>query len=125
MKTAVLSLSLALAAGSSWVGAQADELRGTWSGQWIPESGYDAATVRFVVDDGVVSGEMLNPEPLDFDSIEFDPGTLAVVAVGRTAEGQAVRIDARIEEFTRLNGTLTVGGTSGDVRLTRWTYRPR
>ena len=70
MKIAVLSLSLVLAAGSSWVGAQTDGLRGTWSGQWIPESRYDAATVRFVIDDGVVSGEMLNPEPLDFDSVK-------------------------------------------------------
>ena len=125
MKIAVLSLSLVLAAGSSWVGAQTDGLRGTWSGQWIPESGNDAATVRFVIDDGVVSGEMLNPEPLDFDSVTFDSAALAVVAEGRTAEGQPVRIDARIGEATRLNGSLTVGGVSGDLRLTKWTYRPR
>jgi len=105
--------------------AQNDALRGTWSGQWIPESGYDAATVRFDVDGDAITGEMLNPETLAFDTVEFDGTTLELVAEVTSPEHGHFRIEARIEEVTRLNGTLTHDEVSGELRLTKWTYRPR
>ena len=105
--------------------AQHDVLRGTWSGQWIPESGYDASTVRFEVDGDAITGEMLNPESVAFDRIEFDPDTLEIVAEAISPEHGHFRIEARIEEVTRLNGTLSHDDVSGALRLTKWTYRPR
>ena len=105
--------------------AQNDALRGTWSGQWIPESGYDASTVRFEVEGDVITGEMLNPENVAFDRIEFDPETLELVAEATSPEHGRFRIEARIEEVTRLNGTLSHDDVSGALRLTKWTYRPR
>ncbi len=105
--------------------AQNDALRGTWSGQWIPESGYDAATVRFDVDGDAITGEMLNPETLAFDTVDFDGTTLELVAEVTSPEHGHFRIEARLEEVTRLNGTLTHDGVSGELRLTKWTYRPR
>lgn len=105
--------------------AQNDALRGTWSGQWIPESGYDASTVRFEVEGDVITGEMLNPESVAFDRIEFDPETLELVAEATSPEHGHFRIEARIEEVTRLNGTLSHDDVSGALRLTKWTYRPR
>ena len=105
--------------------AQNDALRGTWSGQWIPESGYDASTVRFEVDGDTVTGEMLNPANVAFDVVDFDPDTLELVAEAASSEHGHFRIEARIEEVTRLNGTLTHDGASGALRLTKWTYRPR
>ena len=105
--------------------AQNDALHGTWSGQWIPESGYDASTVRFEVEGDTITGEMLNPAQAPFDVIEFDPDTLELVAETNSPEHGHFRIEARIEEVTRLNGTLTHDGASGALRLTKWTYRPR
>ena len=105
--------------------AQNDALRGTWSGQWIPESGYDASTVRFEVEGDVITGEMLNPESVAFDRIEFDPETLELVVEATSPEHGHFRIEARIEEVTRLNGTLSHDDVSGTLRLTKWTYRPR
>ena len=104
--------------------AQHDALRGTWSGQWIPESGYDASTVRFEVDVDTITGEMLNPANVAFDYIEFDADALELVAEATSPEHGHFRIEARIEEVTRLNGTLSHDDVSGALRLT-WTYRPR
>ena len=105
--------------------AQNDALRGTWSGQWIPEFGYDASTVRFEVDGDAITGEMLNPANVAFDVIEFDPDTLELVAEATHPEHGHFRIEARVEEVTRLNGTLFHDGAGGALRLTKWTYRPR
>ena len=105
--------------------AQNDALRGTWSGQWIPESGYDASTVRFEVDGDTITGEMLNPATVAFDVIEFHPDTLELVAEAIDPDHGHFRIEARIEEVTRLNGTLFHDGAGGALRLTKWTYRPR
>ncbi len=105
--------------------AQNDALRGTWSGQWIPESGYDASTVRFEVDGDAITGEMLNPATVAFDVIEFDPDTFELVAEANHPEDGHFRIEARIEDVTRLNGTLFHDGAGGALRLTKWTYRPR
>ncbi len=115
------ALALSLAVGAAPALAQTDDLRGTWSGSWTPEGGIrDAVTVRFEVIDDALAGEIVNPENVEFDSVAFDPADRSVVA-----EGGDFRIEARIEEETRLNGTLSQGGTTGELRLTKWTFVPR
>ena len=63
--------------------ADSDAVRGTWSGRWTPESGQRPVTVRFVQDGDAITGEMLNPEQLTFDSVTFDSEELSVVAEGQ------------------------------------------
>ena len=104
--------------------ADSDALRGTWSGRWTPDTGQRPVTLRFEQNGDEVTGEMLNPEQLSFDSVVFDPETLSVVAEVTSSEHGHFKVEARIEEDTRLNGTLTHGDTTADVRLTKWTYRP-
>ena len=99
-------------------------LRGTWSGSWQPNGRYDSATVRFFVDGDTLSGELVNPEPLELATIEFDEANLTVVAEGESDQEGHARIDARIEEETRLNGTLALGDVVGDIRLVKWTFQP-
>lgn len=117
-----LALIFAVFPATGW--AQSEALRGTWSGGWTPESGYVACTVRFALDDDEVRGEMLSPERLEFDHVAFDPDGQRVVAEAETAEHGLFRIEARIEADTRLNGTLRHDDAAGDLRLTKWTFRP-
>ena len=104
--------------------AQADALRGTWSGGWAPESGHKGVTVRFFLDSDSLAGEMLNPESLEFSTIAFDGDTRILVAEAESSELGRFRIEARIEDETRLNGTLTRDDVTGDLKLTKWTFRP-
>ncbi len=104
--------------------AQADVLRGTWSGGWAPESGHTGVTVRFFLDGDSLTGEMLSPESLEFSTIVFDGDTGSLVAEAESSELGRVRIDAKIEDETRLNGTLTRDDVTGDLKLTKWTFRP-
>ncbi len=105
--------------------AQVDALRGTWSGSWVPESGREAMTVRFFLDGDSLAGEMLSPESLEFSTIAFDGDTRSVVAEAESDELGRFRIEARIEDETRLNGTLTRDDVTGDMKLTKWTFQPR
>ncbi len=117
--TPALALLVAVAAPSAL--AQTDALRGTWSGSWTPEGGIrDAVTVRFEIIDDELTGEIVNPENVEFDTIAFDPDDLSVVA-----EAGDFRIEARIEDETRLNGTFSQGESTGQMRLTKWTFVPR
>jgi hypothetical protein len=119
-----LLVFLSLAGGIAW--AQSNELRGTWSGHWEPDGGVrDAVTVRFSIVDDELTGEIVNPEGLEFDRISFDSANRSLVAEATGAEEATFKIEARIEEGTRLNGTLTYNGTSGEMKLTKWTYVPR
>lgn len=116
--TPTLTVSLAF--------GQSNPLRGTWSGSWIPESGVrDAVTVRFSIEDGSVVGEMVNPDSIEFDELSFNHQDLSLVAEGNSDELGQIRIEARIEEETRLNGTIVLGDTQGELRLTKWTFVPR
>jgi len=106
--------------------AQSSELRGTWSGSWIPEGGIrDAMTVRFERIDDHLSGEIINPENLELADLSFNSDTGEVMAEAVSQEVGPVKIEARIEDETRLNGTFTYGGTVAEMRLTKWTYVPR
>jgi len=117
---------LILIAGAIPAWAQNDALRGTWSGHWAPGgTGRDAVTVRFSIVDGQLTGEIVNPENLDFSSLSFDASSLSVTAEATGGEDGPYRIEARIDDETRLNGTLSSGTTSGEMRLTKWTYVPR
>ena len=117
-------LSLALTLLTPRALAQADALRGTWSGGWAPESGHQRVTVRFFLDGDSLAGEMLSPESLEFSTIAFDGDTGSLVAEAESSELGRFRIDAKIEDETRLNGTLTRDDVAGNLKLTKWTFRP-
>ena len=103
--------------------AQFDAVSGTWSGHWVPEPrARDAVTVRFTVEDAVLTGELLNPVRIPFKTVTFDADTRRVVAEAEHGELGRVRLEGRIEEDTRLNGTLSRGDVTGEMRLTKWTY---
>jgi hypothetical protein len=104
--------------------AESSALDGTWSGGWISKKGYDACTVRFESDGDRVTAHMLSPQKLDFTTVTFDRKTQRVVATAQIPEQGKIEIDARIEDKTRLNGTLTRDDMSGEMRLTKWTFRP-
>lgn len=104
-------------------------LRGTWSGNWQPEAGYTAVTVRFESNGDKLVGEILNPAQVAFTRLDFDEENLTVVAEAKDEKGELFKLEARIEETTHLNGTLTrtdAAGAmdSGEMKLTKWTYRP-
>jgi hypothetical protein len=118
----LLTLTLAVSPGV----AQSDALRGTWSGSWIPGSGVrDSVTVRFSMEGESVVGEMVNPESIEFEEVSFDGQNLSLVAKGQSDELGQVRIEAKIEEETRLEGMIMLGDTQGELRLTKWTFVPR
>ncbi len=67
---------------------------------------------------------MLNPERIAFTKVDFDDETLQLVAEVQSPVAGAIKIEAQVQETTRLNGTLSYGDTQGDLRLTKWTFRP-
>jgi len=103
-----------------------DDLRGTWSGDWILDSGpRDRVTVEFRREGDVLTGKLLNPEQFDLTRVEFEESTGALVAEGTDPESHTTyRMEARVEG-TRLNGTMISGSGSGEMKLTKWTYVPR
>ena len=115
-------LGLTLFAATGWAN---DALRGTWSGHWAPNGeGRDAVTVEFQLEDNALVGHMVNPERLDFTRVQFDAGTNRVVAEATAADNSVYRIEATMNA-TRLEGTLSHSDSQGEMRLTKWTYRPR
>jgi hypothetical protein len=124
MRSRPLFAMVALAVTVAPLWAQPYELRGTWSGTWIPADGIrDSITVRFHRDADELSGEILSPENLALETLSFDNETGRVVAEAKGSQGD-IQIEAQIEEETRLNGTITYGNDGGVLRLTKWTYRP-
>jgi hypothetical protein len=106
--------------------AQSGALQGTWSGSWLLESGgRDSVTLRFSRQDGSIVGEMLNPAHVTLDEISFDSQRLSLVAEAEHHELGEISVEGGIEEETRLNGTLRIGQTRGEMRLTKWTFVPR
>ncbi len=115
-------LGLTLFATTGWAN---DALRGTWSGHWAPNGeGRDAVTVEFELEDDAIVGHLVNPERLDFTQVEFDETSGRVVAEARAEDASVYRIEATIDD-TRLEGTFSHSGSQGEMRLTKWTYRPR
>ena len=62
---------------------------------------------------------MVNPEGMRFDNVSFDSATGSVVAEAENSEPGHFRIETRIEEETRLNGTLVHDHTTG-AKGVRW-----
>jgi hypothetical protein len=115
-------LCLSLFATTAWAN---DALRGTWSGHWAPGGeGRDAVTVEFELRDDMLVGHMVNPEPLDFAEVSFDAASGRLVAEASAEDSSVYRIEATLSD-TRLEGTLTHSDSQGELRLTKWTYRPR
>jgi hypothetical protein len=99
---------------------------GTWSGSWTPKGGVmDAVTVEISQDSGKLVGKFRSPAAMDFSSVSFDARTGAVKAAATDSKsGKAYRIDGKLTG-NEIKGTLTVGDTSGDLLLIKWTYVPR
>lgn len=107
-------------------GQTINDVKGTWSGDWIPESGpRDRVTLEFRVEDGSLVGKLLNPEQLDLSRVEFDENAHKVVAEALDPETHArFTIEATVDG-TRMNGKMDSTALSGEIRLTKWTYVPR
>jgi hypothetical protein len=107
-------------------GQSMSDVKGTWSGDWIPESGpRDRVTVEFRVEDGSLIGKLLNPAQLDLSRADFDEKTHVVMAEAVDPETHAhFTIEATVEG-TRMNGKMDSTEGSGEIRLTKWTYVPR
>jgi len=122
-----LSIVLAFSVVVSPALAQTPEdVRGTWSGDWIPESGpRHSVTVEFSWDGDTLKGKLLNPRQVDLTEAEFDASHAMVVAEAQDPESHSTfHIEAKVEG-TRLNGTMTWSEGTGELRLTKWTYVPR
>lgn len=67
---------------------------------------------------------MLSPTNVEFTKVTFDRKSLKVTASAENPERGNVEVIARIEETIRLNGTMTHDDMTGELRLTKWTFRP-
>jgi len=123
LASCVLAASLVWPAGAQTAG---DGIRGTWSGDWVLEDApRDRVTVEFRWEGDSLTGRMINPRQLDLTSVAFDESTRTIVAEAADPEGSGTyRIEATVEG-TRMNGTMSYGSASGELRLTKWTYVPR
>lgn len=86
----------------------------------------DAVTVEMrQQEDGKLTGRFRTPQEMTFSAATFDSKTGAVVFEATDAKsGKRYRIDARRNKF-EIKGTLSVGETTGDLLLIKWTYVPR
>jgi hypothetical protein len=104
-----------------------DQLMGTWSGSWIPETKIrDSVTLEVRRNDaGKLTGKFLNPVSMDFSAASFDSKTrtLMLEAVDEKS-GKQYRLKTKVEG-NELKGTLSAGDLSGELHLIKWTYVPR
>ena len=105
----------------------ADDVRGTWSGDWRSESGArDRVTVEFQWDGEELTGKMLNPGQVELSHVRFDAESRLLVAEAVDSETSTTyKLELRLDDATRMNGTLGAGTDTGDVHLVKWTYVPR
>jgi hypothetical protein len=104
-----------------------DQLNGTWSGSWVPESGVrDAMTIELRHDEsGKLTGRFVTPVPMDFTKATFNSKTrMLLLEAADPKSGKQYKLNAKVEG-TEAKGTLAAGSTSGQVHLIKWTYVPR
>jgi len=103
-----------------------DQLKGTWSGGWIPEGGVrDAMTIELRFDEGgKLTGRFVTPVSMHFSSATFNAKTRSILleAVDSTS-GKQYKLNAKVEG-TEIKGTLAADNQSGQVHLIKWTYVP-
>jgi len=109
------------------VAAETNELKGTWSGNWMPKGGVpEAITVELKQDNnGKLTGKFLTPVPMDFSKATFNPKTgIVMLEALDPKSGKHYTLEAKVKG-TELNGTLGADDVKGDVRLIKWTFFPR
>ena len=128
MKPSVLSFAIAFALIIPGVCSAADinDIAGTWSGNWTPKGGIiDAATVEVRVESGKIVGKFRTPVAMDFTRASFDPKTGVVLFEATDAKaGKTYKLEGKLSG-NDIRGTMTVGTTTGEVLLIKWTYIPR
>jgi hypothetical protein len=124
---ALMFATLSMPASAQKADADRDQLRGTWSGSWIPEGQVrDAMTVDLSYDDdGKLGGRFVTPASMDFTRATFNNKTRMLLLEAADAKsGKEYKLDAKVEG-TEIKGTVTVDGQRGQVHLIKWTYVPR
>ena len=121
--SAVMLLTPSFGASSDTI---QDQLKGTWSGGWIPEGGVrDAMTIELRFDEsGKLTGRFVTPISMNFSSATFNAKTRSLLLEAADAtSGKQYKINAKVEG-TEIKGTVGVGDQSGQVHLIKWTYVP-
>jgi hypothetical protein len=128
MRPTVLSFVIGLALIIPGICSAADinDIAGTWSGNWTPKGGViDAVTVEVRVENNKVSGRFRTPVAMDFTKATFDPKTGAVLLEATdTKAAKTYKLEGKLTG-NDIKGTMTVGTTSGEALLIKWTYIPR
>jgi hypothetical protein len=124
MKAALFACVMAAIMAAPIVAADVNDLKGTWSGNWMPKGGVpDSVTVEIRLDEkGKLGGKFLTPAPMEFSKITFIPktGIVSMEAADEKAT-KHYKIDGKMEG-TEIKGTLDANGAVGEVRLIKWTY---
>lgn len=120
--SALMLLAPSLAANPDTV---QDQLKGTWSGGWIPEGGVrDAMTIELRFDEnGKLTGRFVTPVSMNFSRATFDAKTRSLLLEAADASGKQYKLNAKVEG-TEIKGTVLAGDKSGQVQLIKWTYVP-
>ena len=125
MKAAFFICVLVAAAVAAPILVAADmaDLKGTWSGNWMPKGGIpDSMTVEIRLDAGKLGGKFITPMTVEFSNITFDPKTALVsFEAADSKSGKHYKVSGKLQG-TEINGTVDSNGTVGDVRLIKWTY---
>ena len=119
-----LALIVAFAALAHSAGAQAPSINGTWSGNWMPKGGVpDAVTIELRLDNsGILTGKFLNPVQAEFSKATFSPKTGLIAAEATDQKsGKHYNLEGEIKD-TELQGILSAGDVSGELRLIKWTF---
>jgi hypothetical protein len=103
-----------------------DQLKGTWSGGWIPEGGVrDAMTIELRFDEsGKLTGRFVTPISMNFSRATFNVKTRSLLAeAADPTSGKNYKLNAKVEG-TEIKGTVTADNQDGQVHLIKWTYVP-
>ena len=121
--SAVMLLAPSLAANPDTI---QDQLKGTWSGGWIPEGGVrDAMTIELRFDEsGKLTGRFVTPVSMNFSTATFNAKTRSLLLEAADAtSGKQYKLTAKVEG-TEIKGTLAADNQGGQIHLIKWTYVP-
>ena len=124
---ALIFATLSMPALAANADADRDQLRGTWSGSWIPEGQVrDAMTIELSYDDnGKLGGRFVTPTSVNFTKATFNTKTrMLLLEAADAGSGKQYKLDAKVEG-TEIKGTVAVDSQRGQVHLIKWTYVPR
>ncbi|HET9218353.1 MAG TPA: hypothetical protein VFR18_15315 [Terriglobia bacterium] len=103
-----------------------EQLKGTWSGGWIPEGGVrDAMTIELRFEEsGKLTGRFVTPVSMNFTRATFNAKTRALLLEAADAtSGKQYKLNGKVEG-TEIKGTVAADNQGGQVHLIKWTYVP-